>query len=100
MKRFLILCLALSLASCATQTAKVTGSASFRERMALLPSAVFEVMLEDVSKVDAPAEVLGQTRIENPGNPPIDFAIPYDPDRIVADHSYVVRAKNLQGTEL
>ena len=100
MKRFPILCLALLLAGCATQTALVTGSASYRERMALLPGAVFEATLEDMSKADAPAEIVGRTRIENPGNPPFDFAIPYDPKQIVVDHSYAVRAKILSGNEL
>jgi copper homeostasis protein (lipoprotein) len=100
MKKFLFLVLALSLAGCASQTAEVTGSASFRERMALLPSAVFEATLEDVSQADVPAEIVGHTRIENPGNPPIDFAIPYDPRQIHADHSYVVRAQIRSGSDL
>jgi copper homeostasis protein (lipoprotein) len=100
MKKFLFLLLALSLAGCATPTAEVTGSASFRERMALLPSAVFEATLEDVSAADAPAEVMGQTRMENPGNPPFDFAIPYDPKQIHADHSYAVRARIQSGSDL
>ena len=41
--------------------------------------AVFEATLEDVSKADAKAEVIGQARIEQPGNPPIRFEITYDP---------------------
>jgi copper homeostasis protein (lipoprotein) len=100
MKRLLILCAALLLAGCATRTATVTGSASYRERMALLPGAVFEATLEDVSKADAPAEVLGRAQIEDPGNPPFDFAIPYDPKQILTDHSYAVRARILSGSEV
>ena len=72
-----------------------TASAS-----ALPPDAVFEATLEDVSKADAPAEVLGQARIERPGNPPIRFAIPYDPARINPSHRYAVRARILVGGEL
>lgn len=42
----------------------INGTATYRERMALPPDAVFEATLEDVSRVDATANVLGRTRIE------------------------------------
>lgn len=71
----------------------IQGTATFRERMALPPSAVFEATLEDVSRADAAAETIGRTRITSPGNPPIKFSIAYDPARILADHRYVVRAR-------
>ena len=100
MKRFSLLCLVLLLAGCATHGAVVTGSASYRERMALLPGTVLEATLEDVSKADAPAVIVGQTRLENLGNPPFDFAIPYNPKDIVTNHSYVVRARILSGTDV
>jgi putative lipoprotein len=47
--------------------------------MALPPGAVLEATLEDVSRADAAAEVIGQARVEEPGNPPIPFEIRYDP---------------------
>ena len=71
----------------------VKGTAAYRERMALPPTAVFDATLEDVSRADAPAEVIGSTRIEHPGNPPIAFEISYDPGRIQAEHRYSVRAR-------
>jgi uncharacterized lipoprotein YbaY len=61
--------------------------------MALPPGAVLEATLEDVSKADAAAEVIGRTQLENPGNPPIRFEIPYDPSRIDPRMSYAVRAR-------
>ena len=73
----------------------VSGSAAYRERMALPPGAVFEAVLEDVSKADAAAEVLGTARIEEPGNPPFDFRIDFDPARIDERHTYAVRARIL-----
>jgi uncharacterized lipoprotein YbaY/heat shock protein HslJ len=73
--------------------ASVTGTATFRERLALPPNAVFEATLEDVSRADATAEVLGSTRVESPGNPPYRFAISYDPSRIDPAHRYAVRAR-------
>jgi heat shock protein HslJ len=62
----------------------IRGTATYRERMALPPGAVLEATLEDVSKADAAAEVIGRGQVENPGNPPIRFEIPYDPSRIPA----------------
>ena len=62
--------------------------------------AVFEAMLEDVSRADAPALVIAGTRLDSPGNPPIKFSIPYDPARIVADNQYVVRARITQNGKL
>jgi hypothetical protein len=38
----------------------VKGTASYRERMALPPGAVLEATLEDVSRADAAAEVIGR----------------------------------------
>lgn len=71
----------------------ITGTATYRERIALPPAAVFEATLEDISRADAPATVLGRTRIESPGNPPIRFGIDFDPAAIEARHRYAVRAR-------
>jgi uncharacterized lipoprotein YbaY/heat shock protein HslJ len=76
-----------------TQSSTVTGTATFRERMALPPGAVFEATLEDVSRADTPAEILGSTRKASPGNPPFAFSIEYDPSRIDPSHQYAVRAQ-------
>lgn len=78
----------------------VKGTATYRERMALPPGAVFEAILEDVSKADAPGPVIGRARIEKPGNPPIPFEIPYDPSRIDPSHQYAVRARIVSGGKL
>lgn len=71
----------------------VKGTAIYRERIKLTPSAVFEATLEDVSRADAPSERMGSVRIENPGSPPFRFEISYDPARITANHRYSVRAR-------
>ena len=78
----------------------IEGTATYRERMALPPDAVFEATLEDVSRVDAPSSVLGQARIEQPGNPPFHFTIQYDPTQIQPNHIYAVRARVLAGERL
>ncbi len=71
----------------------ITGTATYRERMALPPDAVLEVTLEDISRADVRAEVLGRTRVENPGAPPFSFEIPYDRARVLDSHTYAVRAR-------
>lgn len=78
-----------------SENAVVKGSAAYRERMAIPSGAVLEVTLEDVSRVDAAADVIGRSRVENPGNPPIPFEIAYDPSRINTRHRYSVRGRIL-----
>ena len=105
MKYFPFLTILLGLAAGCAQVSleartQVTGIAAYKERIALPPDAVLVVTLEDVSKADARSEVLGQTRIEGLGSPPFQFAIAYDPSRVVPRNRYVVRAKILAGGRL
>ena len=69
-------------ASSSVQGAVVRGQALYRERIALPPGSVFEATLEDVSRADAHAAVLGTFRAENAGPVPIRFEIAYDPKAI------------------
>jgi putative lipoprotein len=80
-------------AALAQPTAQIQGYATYRERMALPAAAVFEATLEDVSRPGADAAIIASTRIENPGNPPIVFAIAYPPARIRPTHRYTVRGR-------
>jgi putative lipoprotein len=73
-------------------TAIITGTALYRERIALPPNAVFEAVLEDTSRADAPATRIASTKNAHPGNPPFHFTIAYDPSKIVDSHTYNVRA--------
>jgi uncharacterized lipoprotein YbaY len=83
---------------------KIEGTATYRERIALPAAAVFEATLEDVSRADAPAQTIANTRVTSPSNPPIAFTIAYEPDKIVADQivkqwgnirSYVIKDGHL-----
>ncbi|MFO1432190.1 MAG: YbaY family lipoprotein [Candidatus Competibacteraceae bacterium] len=82
------------------QAQTIQGTASYRERIALPPEAAFEATLEDVSRADAPAEVIGRTRIEPTGQVPIRFEIAYDVTRIDPKHRYSVRARITRGDTL
>jgi Type III secretion system lipoprotein chaperone (YscW) len=87
--------LAFLLVQAVPGAAQVKGTATYRERIALTPDALFEATLEDVSKTDVPAVVVGSVRIDKPGQVPIRFEIPYDLARIDQTHSYWVRARIL-----
>jgi len=70
----------------------LTGTAHIRERIALPPDAVFEAVIEDVARADAPATRLAGTVIEGPGQAPIGFSIDYDPSALDARAIYSLRA--------
>ena len=78
----------------------VRGTATYREKIAMPSDAVFEATLEDVSRADAPAEVISRIRVPSPGNPPIAFEIGYDPARIIQGNRYAVRARVLVKDQL
>ena len=83
-----------------TGSAEVKGVASYRERMALPPDATFEVTLEDVSRADAPAQVIGRALIDPAGQPPFRFTIQYDPSQLQPGGKYGLRARVTRGGEL
>ncbi|MEJ2580554.1 MAG: YbaY family lipoprotein [Acidobacteriota bacterium] len=77
----------------------IRGTAMYRERIALPPNAIFEASLENVSRADARAEVIGRARIESP-RVPIRFEIPYDSASIDERNAYAVRASIRIGGDL
>mgnify|MGYP002712274390 CR=1 FL=1 len=79
---------------------KLTGEASYRERIAVPPTAQVEILLEDVSRADAPAEIIGSQTIPNAGQPPYVFSIEYLPSKLVANHRYNLRARLTVNGEL
>lgn len=82
-------------------TARVTGTVTYLQRVALPPTAVVRVQLVDVSRADAEAVVLGE-QVLNPGGKQVPFAfeIPYDPAQIEANHTYAVQARIEDGGKL
>jgi uncharacterized lipoprotein YbaY/heat shock protein HslJ len=72
---------------------KVTGTVSYRERIALSNQAELEVTLEDVSRQDVAATILARQVIADPGQVPIRFELQYRPSDIDERMSYALRAK-------
>lgn len=79
----------------AEPTTAVTGSITYRERMALPVNSVITVTLNDISKADAPAEKIAEQIItpETGAQVPFDFSLAYNPADIVSSHTYAVSAK-------
>jgi uncharacterized lipoprotein YbaY len=77
-------------------SARVTGTVTYRQRIALPPNAVVEVKLLDVSRQDAPAVTIAQQNI-TVGNRqvPIPFTLTYNPARINPRHTYTIQARIL-----
>jgi putative lipoprotein len=71
----------------------VSGTVAYRERIALPPDAVAEVLLSDVSKMDVAAPVIAKTTVLLDGQQvPLTFALGYDSSSIEPNHTYAVRA--------
>jgi len=70
-------------------SAKVTGRAMYRQRIALPDNAIVKVQLQDVSLQDVAAKVISEQIIETKGKQvPIPFELPYDPDEIDERNTY------------
>ena len=84
-----------------TATSKVTGSVTYRERIALPPSAVVTVKLVDVSLADAPAVLIAEQVIATAGRQvSFEFALAYDASRIQPSHTYAVQVRIEDGGKL
>lgn len=85
----------------ASEMANVTGTVTYRQRIALTPSAIVEVKLLDVSRADAPAVTIAEQTIRPEGRQvPIEFELRYDPRRINPRHRYTVQARILEDGRL
>ncbi|MCU0550623.1 MAG: YbaY family lipoprotein [Leptolyngbya sp. Prado105] len=76
----------------------ISGTVSYRERIALPPDTIVRVTLESVG---APMEVLAEQTIETQGRQvPIPFSLTYDAANLQEEASYVIRAQILVDQQL
>ncbi|MEN8233706.1 MAG: YbaY family lipoprotein [Actinomycetota bacterium] len=93
--------LTVGLSACSGGDAVVTGTVMKLDRSALPPDAVVTVELADVSKADAPADVLSTQVIElGDKQLPVPFELSYDEGDIDDRFTYVVSAKIEAGGSL
>jgi len=70
----------------------VTGSVSYRERIAMPVDAVIHVALLDVSLMDVAAKLISEQTITPQHQVPVPFALEFDPQDIDERMTYAVRA--------
>ncbi len=84
-----------------TPETAVTGTVTYRQRVALSPTAVVSVKLLDVSRQDVAANVISEDRIPAEGKQvPFPFSLTYDPTKIQERNRYTVRAEISDGERL
>ena len=88
------------LAACATimppseQPVSVTGNITYRERIALPPTAQVEIQLSDVSLMDAPSKTIAQQSFTADGRQvPFAFSLTVDERKIDPRGRYSVSAR-------
>ena len=74
--------------------ALITGTVSYGTQSPPPIGAELDLSLEDVSRADAPADVISVASFTS-STPPYKFDLTYDPSVIIANHRYVVRARIL-----
>ncbi|EKF75173.1 hypothetical protein A11A3_04315 [Alcanivorax hongdengensis A-11-3] len=79
----------------------LSGKVVYRERMAMPEDATVHVSLADVSRADAPARVIAEQVIEQPGQVPVPFTLRYLPEAVKGAHAmdYAVRAEIRDGDD-
>ena len=85
-----------TVASGKSANASVSGTVTYRERLALTPGARLEVELRDTSLQDAAAPLVAEQVIENPGQVPIKFKVEYNKDDINSRNTYSVQASIIE----
>ena len=86
-----------ALAACGSNpNASVSGTVTYRERLALSPGARLVVELRDVSYADAAAQLIAQQTVSDPGQVPIKFRVEYSRDDIDARNTYAVSARIIE----
>ena len=90
----------LPLAACATlmppseEPVSVTGAITYRERMALPPTAQVEIRLDDVSLMDAPSKTIAQQSFTADGRQvPFAFSLTVDQRKLDTRGRYAVSAR-------
>jgi len=84
-----------------TQDNIVSGTVTYRQRIALPPTAVLIVRLIDVSRADAPSATIAEDRIDMAGKQvPVSFEFAYDRVKIQERNRYAMRAEIRDGDRL
>ena len=78
----------------------LSGTVTYRERIALPPGATIEVKLVDVSRADAPATTIAETSVTAAAQVPIPYALAFDDAGIEPRRRYTLQARITVGGKL
>lgn len=84
-------CVALSVAPASAARMTLSGTVTYRERIAL-PAAVVEVRLIDASLADAPSTTIASTTMKTDRQVPIPYRLRFDRQAIQPGHRYALQA--------
>jgi uncharacterized lipoprotein YbaY len=73
-------------------TATISGTVSYRQRMALPTNAVIQVKLLDITSPQAPIIIAEQSLNLGQRQVPVPFSLQYDPEKINPKHTYSLSA--------
>lgn len=76
---------------------QVTGTVTYRERIALTPDAVLTVEVRELTPEGKPGDILGQQVVTSPGQVPLPFSVALNPQRIRPEASYGLTARITDG---
>ena len=76
------------------------GTVNYMARTALPADAVVIVQLADVSRADAPADIIAEDRITGAKGSPVPYRLTFDQDKIDLRHRYALQARILDGDRL
>ena len=72
---------------------QITGTVTYRLRIALPPNAVLRVQVQDVSRQDVAATTVAEATMQTGGKQvPLPFAVAYEESAVDSKHTYSVRA--------
>ena len=86
----------LEVTSGRSPNASISGSVTYRERLALTPGATLVVELRDVSYADAHAPLIARQTISDPGQVPIKFKVEYSREDIDPRNIYSISARIIE----
>ena len=75
------------------EAATVSGMVTSVDNAVIPEGATASIQIQDTSLADAAATVVGEQIIESPGQFPVAYQVAYDPDEIVDNHTYTMRAR-------
>jgi putative lipoprotein len=81
-----------------TPASRITGTVTYRERIALPPDASVRVRLDDTTEPELPGRLVAETTVTTDGRQvPVPFELEYRKADIQPSHRYAVRATIFSG---